>query len=302
MDYFSDREKKPSERNEENISNRVWAGLIETINCLIDDGSFGFKFPKNCPDGSFVCGTDEQKLSKIFEVKNPNLCWPLKSKIQKLSDDGFTYDTESFTPETAYILDLIEFCFQSIGKPIIQGKPHDFFSHHHFIFNEQEGREEFKTTINGIFSRNNLAYELKVDGKIQRLVPTAFVGLLNNSTISMDSETNALLSSAVQKIKATNLEIRREALEKLWDCWERVKSLDNPNNKKASTEALLNKCASEENFRNLLEAEAKTLTEIGNKYQIRHTEKLQIKIQTSEQVDYLFYRLFSLIHLLTRLR
>jgi hypothetical protein len=47
--------------------------------------------------------------------------------------------------------------------------------------------------------------------------------------------------------------IRREALERLWDCWERLKSLEYPTDKKRSIGALLDKAAGDSLFRSMLE-------------------------------------------------
>ena len=96
--------------------------------------------------------------------------------------------------------------------------------------------------------------------------------------------------------------MRREALEKLWDAWERIKTMEPGANKKASTKALLDKAATEPEFRKLIENEAQSLTVVGNKFHIRHSETAQIEIQSEDQIDYLFHRLFALIWLVLRAR
>ena len=48
------------------------------------------------------------------------------------------------------------------------------------------------------------------------------------------------------------------------------------------------------------EAEAKQLTDIGNAFQIRHSETTQERLHAAAQVDYLFHRLFSLVYLILR--
>ena len=55
-------------------------------------------------------------------------------------------------------------------------------------------------------------------------------------------------------------------------------------------------------FREALEEEARALTDIGNDLTIRHSETDREQLAKSEHVDYLFYRLYSLIHLILRLR
>ena len=82
--------------------------------------------------------------------------------------------------------------------------------------------------------------------------------------------------------------------------WERLKTLDGQGDKKAQTKAMLDATAgtSSPKFRDALEREAKEVTDIGNSLRIRHSETSQEKLASSEHVDYLFYRLFSLIRLI----
>ena len=94
--------------------------------------------------------------------------------------------------------------------------------------------------------------------------------------------------------------MRREALEKLWDAWERLKPVEPAKDKKASVKALLDRVTTEAVFRERLETEAVQLTEIGNKFMIRHTETDKIPVVNSAQVDYLFHRMFAMIRLVLK--
>ncbi len=66
-------------------------------------------------------------------------------------------------PDTLAILDLIEFSWRTIGKPI-KGNYHGFFDHHHLSFDIDAGRDEFREAVNRIFRRNGLAYVLREGG------------------------------------------------------------------------------------------------------------------------------------------
>ena len=72
--------------------------------------------------------------------------------------------------------------------------------------------------------------------------------------------------------------------------------------KKAGVADLLDKAAGSKGpkFREMLETEAKQLTEIGNTFQIRHSETTQERPDDAAHVDYLFHRLFSLVYLTLR--
>lgn len=97
-----------------------------------------------------------------------------------------------------------------------------------------------------------------------------------------------------------SLDVRRESLEKLWDAWERLRTVEPGADKKAKAKALLERAATEPHFRSTLDREAAELTAIGNAFMIRHTETDKTPIGDSAQVDYLFHRMFSMIHLLLK--
>ena len=96
------------------------------------------------------------------------------------------------------------------------------------------------------------------------------------------------------------MDIRKEGLEKLWDAWERLKTVEPGKDKKAQVTALLDRATKEPNCRKLLEDEAVALTSIGNNFMIRHTETNKTEIRGSACIDYLFHRLFAIIRLLLK--
>jgi PleD family two-component response regulator len=107
-----------------------------------------------------------------------------------------------------------------------------------------------------------------------------------------------MIDDAQHKFLNPDTKIRREAIERLWDCWERIKTLENPTDKKKSISALLDKASAESETRLLLEDEARKLTDIGNAFHIRHSEATQVVISDNNMIDYLFYRLFAFIQML----
>jgi hypothetical protein len=72
--------------------------------------------------------------------------------------------------------------------------------------------------------------------------------------------------------------VRREALERLWDGWERLKSMADPNDKKRSVKIILDAVVAEPALRARLEAEAHELTSVGNSHLIRHSELSQVPV------------------------
>lgn len=295
-EYFSDREQGPRPRTEEVVSPTVWGGIVGLVQSLIATGAFGAKYPENCPDGQGPIGTDEYALALAVQAEMPGLPWPLVTteRIQQ----GYFSEDRPFAPETLLALDFIEFCHRMVAKPI-EGSFHSFFRHHHLSFDEAKGKQVFREDINRIFSRNSLAFELSPNGQVVRLAPTVLSESLSSARFRTgDSTLDGMLEESRAKFLNPSVTIRREAVERLWDCWERLKSLDSPGNKKQSIESLLLRAAPDTTFRSVLEIEARALTEIGNSFHIRHSEVTQPAVTDSAHIDYLFHRLYSLVVLL----
>ena len=297
-DYFSDRENGPRARTEQVISPVVWAGLVATVQALINSGAFGLRFPERCPDGQAVCGCDTDALAASVIAEMPGLAWPLETMC--LVEDGFLSQREPFAPDTLLILDFIEFIYASVAKPI-PGKHHDFFSHHHLTFDQQSGQEEFRATVNRIFSRNGVAFEMLLTGRIVRVLPPVLGEDLKRTIFRTGDRTlDNMLDECRTKFSDRNPLVRREALERLWDGWERLKSLADPGDKKRSIKIILDATAAEPSLRARLEEEATELNSIGNSHLIRHSEVNQVPVIDVDQVDYLFHRLFAMIQLVLR--
>jgi hypothetical protein len=297
-DYFSDRENGPRARTEQFISPVVWAGVVATVQALINSGAFGLYFPERCPDGQAICGCDQDAIAASVVAEMPGLTWPLETS--RLVDDSFLKQREPFAPDTLLILDFVEFVYASVAKPI-PGKHHDFFNHHHFTFDQPPGQEEFRATVNRIFSRNGVAFEMLSTGRIVRVLPPVLGEELKRTIFRTGDRTlDNMLDECRIKFSDRNPLVRREALERLWDGWERLKSLADPSDKKKSIKIILDATSAEPSLRERLESEAIELTSIGNSHLIRHSEVNQVPVIDVDQVDYLFHRLFAMIQLVLR--
>jgi len=284
--YFSERELGLPEQNQEQISKAAWGGIVAIIGILQTTEAFGATFPDNCADGRGCSGANGGMLFLTIQSDLPNLQWPV--------------DADEI-PSVLTIMDLLEFCHRNIGKPI-QHDYHSYQGHYHFSYDVIEGQKEFRQKINLLFARHDLAYELKESGEIIRLIPLTLQASFRAKFNTGDNHLNEMLETAKIKYLSPNLKIRIEALEKIWDAWERLKTMEIAPDKKSSARLLLDRVTRESNFRQLLETEAKELTSIGNNFMIRHTETTKIPIESSEQVDYLFQRIYAIIHLLLKAR
>jgi hypothetical protein len=281
---FTERVAQPEPRVKETLENAVQIALLQLVEQRIDDCSFGMAFPAQCPDGTANSGVNTERLKAVME--GYRVIWPRDALVR-----------EDLRPSDPQVFDLLEFTYEHVALPI-QNSYHSFFQHHHFGYDQGEGRRQFAAEVNRLFERNGIAYQLH-DGQVERLVPTVLQEVLLQPTFNTRDQTlDELLQAAREKFLNRDLAVRREALEKLWDAWERLKSLSDPNDKRHSVEMLLDRASAEPNLRGRIDAEARQLTEIGNNFMIRHTEVTKTPITESIHVDYLFHRLFSLIRML----
>jgi|GEM_PF-3616513 len=110
-----------------------------------------------------------------------------------------------------------------------------------------------------------------------------------------DSHLNSLLEDACQEFYNKDPKVRKEALKYLWDAFERLKTIECPADKKKSMSILIGKAAREPEFQKRLNNEMAELTDIGNNFLIRHHEINKTPIESSLQVDYLYYRMLAFI-------
>lgn len=163
------------------------------------------------------------------------------------------------------------------------------------------GRAEFREEVNAVFSQNGLAFDLEENGQIVRLAPVVLRQALGVAVFTTgDAELDRLLEEARSKFLSPDPRLRQEALERIWDAFERLKTIEPGADKKASVEALLGRAIAEPNLREKVNDDMTDLTWIGNRFMIRHTETDKIPVAESDHVDYLFHRMFAVIRLLLR--
>lgn len=287
--YFSEKQKEPAPRQNERIDETVWNGLRTVINERIKDGSFGAHYSKTCDDNICdIIGTDGRALMDAMRAEIPSLPENI------LGSGGFEMI------DTRDILDLIEFCWRCVRKPI-RCYYHEHFRHHHLDFDEMAGREQFRDAVNRILRRNGLIYELTEEGNIKRLASPVLNTIISSPLETGNVDLDNMLKKAVEKFLDPDNDTRRESLEALWDAWERLKTLDG-SDKKTQTGRLVDTAAGSSNskFRTFLEKEAGEITQIGNSLQIRHSETYQERVEKTTHVNYLFHRLYSFIDLVVK--
>jgi hypothetical protein len=280
---FSERHGAGAPRVKEVLDEKTRDGLIAVVVARINDESFGYSFASSCADGYRYAGTDTSAMRARMETFS--VLWP------------FALDANS-TPTDGQVFDLIEFSYETIAHPT-PGAYHSYMSHTHFTYDRELGRAGLAEEVNRVFEHNGIAFELK-DGEIVRVAGTPLQEALADATYQTgDAFLNALLEDARSHFLNRRPEVRLRALEKIWDAWERLKTLEGPDKLKSS-KLLLDKVTAEPTFRERLEREARELTDIGNAFMIRHFETSKVPITNSSEIDYLFHRMFALIRLILR--
>lgn len=134
---------------------------------------------------------------------------------------------------------------------------------------------------------------------------------LEFSMENIDNEAKALLQNALpdsveEEIKNLILEskiyiVRKDfiekkiGLEKIWDAFERIKTIKSANKKQSAEKIISEISNNDKELEKLIDDEFRLLTTIGNSYSIRHHEMDQRKLPNNQYVEYFYFRMLSLI-------
>lgn len=263
----------------DNLPQPTSRGLYELFKSKADNHWFANHFPEQCQDGKGVAGTNFSGLWGNVRALVPQL-EEEKWGVSPIQPDGAVFD-------------LMEYAAGKLAMPI-QGVYHNYLGHHELTFDQDAGRKEFREEVNQILRRGGTMYELSPNLQIVRIGTPAVQQVIEQMTpASGDSDLDDLLLRAKALYISHKLGDRALALEKLWDGFERLKTIDVVGNKKQSANALLDNIVSSE-FKAFTSTEMKALTDFGNQFMIRHHETDKHPVPKEAQ-DYLFARMGSLI-------
>jgi hypothetical protein len=280
-DYYSDRTRGPLPRPNQEITKSFWGGVVALVERGVARASFGNDFPLECEDGEAICGCDVRAFGLALRAEIPDLDWPFNERV---------------LPPTLAVLDLLEFIYRHASAPEERGY-HRFYEHSHFTFDIDKGKDEMWEQINRLLARGGMAYELDEYGKIERLAsPAVEVQLARELPPTLDQEFDGLLETAIDKYRSPEIAVRREALEQLWDAFERSKTMLE-SKKKDGANALIRAATEGTELAEvkLIEGEMRELTEIGNTFRIRHHETGVAELSDA-LVDQLFARMYAFLY------
>lgn len=253
-------------------------------------------FPEYCPDyNSVVCGVDLNKFFQYVHVRIPDLFY--NEGYDGIQIVPFVDPSEN---QQYALLDFIEYIarYLKTNKPI---QFHEYFQHYHLSFvDDNNAFDEFRQGINEVFQMTGLSYKLTENRQIERIteMDTMVDEALESVTVIEEPGLRELVVESVSFYKSPSPANHKIATEKIWDALERIKTIlmEDGVDKKKSSEKLISLISGRnEEFQDVFNTEYKTLTEIGNKFRIRHHETDKIDINDDRYYDYFYNRCLSLI-------
>lgn len=145
-----------------------------------------------------------------------------------------------------------------------------------------------------------LAYLLvnEVEEQSNEFVKNDASDLINKQDeVQEDTKINEIIEESKLYMRSDDSSKKQIALEKIWDAFERLKTVyEDKGSKKSKIENLIEKISyGSESNKIMLNDEFLELTRIGNEYQIRHFEKEKNELTSDEFREYLYFRMLSLI-------
>ncbi len=283
---YSHRQRAASPRKVETIEEPTWTSIRETVRQCLGANYIAQTCPEYCNECLSIIATHDDSFFSLLTREIPRL-------------DHRRFQVPGPLPGTYDIFDLIELVFRCAAMPTIKTNEDCYEECQYLEFSKADGRSEFRELINDILDRERIAYELTESGLIARVGAPILSDLIQDTSFQTgDDDLNGLLETARDKFISRDAAVRKEGLDKLWDAWERLKTVEPGKDKKASTSTLLDRVA-DGPMRELLGTETHALTKIGNEpFIIRHSETDRHSLTDDRHVDYLFHRMFSLVYLL----
>lgn len=297
MEYYTKRNglRKPIEKTYI-IDFEAYELIFEVCQKYFDN--IAWNFPDECPDGYGCCGLNLKKLNNLLHFEIPDLFKDKTGNISIPQRNTFYGSSEEY--DQYALLDFVEFIYKNC-RDISSRKSHSFFNHEHLSFsNTNESAKQFLKEINRTFEITGLLYRLTENGTVERMVNNLCVIEEINDLLPDIAEIGLkqLLEKAIVLYKSPKVSSHSDAVEKIWDAFERLKTYYPHLDKARSADKIIKDIARDnKEFEVLLNEEFLKLTRIGNCYRIRHHETDKVNIEDDRHFDYFFNRCLSLVSL-----
>lgn len=234
-----------------------------------EDGYFVEAFGFHCVDNGFEHGTVRDiELQVLLDLHKENLL-PVYAHWQTYSEED--------------LLDVIEFLYQHVSKPI-DGAMHNWngCGMHWKTFNKADGKHEFRAKINSLLNRYENAFELSPAGEILHKAEAGFEPIFEAEVPSKDVNVVSRVNAATLAFRrhGASLDDRRKAVRDLADVFEYLRP----------------------QVRELLTSNDEgDLFNIANNFGVRHhNDKQKTGYDTALWLSWMFYFYLATVHLLLR--
>lgn len=281
---FSDRQGDDDRPLTDVLPPDTLRGVIDLIDAWVGRGIFSETYPETCPDAnSVVCGTDRNAVDSAVRAIVPGGGWPWRAGA---------------LPPQNRVFDVVEFLWRAASAPTVRTS-HPFFKHDHLAsFDRRVARGTIETEVNLLLSRCHATYRLSNLGRVERsVVPEVESIRAVEAPRTPDEDFNSKVETAMVRYSDHSREERLRAVEEMWDAFERGKTLFAGGDKRVSAEAFVGTQPTD--IQGVLRVEMRTLTEMGNNFQIRHHEKGRPRVP-SEYLDYVFVRVATVVRLMQK--
>ena len=267
---------------------------------LID---FGNGQPTDNISGKVDFSAKKHLCKIMFEFAEP-------MKIQTSRYDNHTESTDAIEKAIDRLNEFSEIPLSILDEELLFCSSREEILANHFTpflfdiielqFDELSNGEKmpFREAINASLQRDNIPFRLSDRGLTEILNDNEILSAEISESINTISESGIqdLLKEAIAKHMQPTFQAHRDAAEKIWDAFERLKTYYTNMDKKDSATKIVNDMAKgQTDYVDLFNAEFKALTEIGNNFRIRHHETSKIDISDIRHYDYFFNRCLSLI-------
>lgn len=300
MAYYTERHcmRKPIVKTYD-ISIEKYALLFHCCEQYYDN--IAWKYPDQCPDGQGCCGIEYEKFCLDMRYEIPTLFRDASDRIAVPVIHRSIWGDEKQDEYDQYaLLDFIEFFAKNVRDVVIRAY-HGYYDHNHLTCKSSRNIcFQFREEINSIFQKTGLLYFLNSDLQIERIVENSLITPEMEAAIDAVKEvgTKELLKEALLLHRSPYPESSRDAVEKIWDAFERLKTYYTTMGKRDSAARIVSDMSSgQPDYNSLFEDEFRTLTTIGNSFRIRHHETDKVDITDIRYYDYFFNRCLALIAL-----
>lgn len=269
--------------------------------------NIAWKFPLyNSTDTRIYGGINEKALISFLVIEIPTLYAFTEGKHkQKFIASPLTTARKPIEYDQYALLDFIEFIAENIKDVSIKRDKKSYRGHDdELVFsNSSKAFDKFRNEINNIFNKAGLLFVLTEQKTIERVIEYGVLSTKIDNAVQNISEIGIkeLLEESFILFKQPNPVAKKDATEKIWDAFERLKTYYTELDKKSSTDKIVNDMSGQQaEFISLFYDEFKALTKIGNDFRIRHHETNKIDITDLNYYDYFFNRCLSLISLAIR--